>query len=215
MAKQRKVSNLLALGVLSVLVPGRSMHPYEMANVLKRTGKERDLNIKWGSFYTVVGNLEKHGFIVATGSDSERGRPERTTYTLTEAGQAELRDWLRELVAEPEPENPRFGAALSVLTILPPEEVVFLLRQRLEILERDNATDADELAKVPDNVPRIFLVEAEYALAVREAEADWVRGLLAEIDGGTLPGLEMWRRAHETGELPEEWAAVFEGGAGT
>jgi len=215
MAKQRKVSNLLALGVLSVLVPGRPMHPYEMANVLKRTGKERDLNIKWGSFYTVVGNLEKHGFIVATGSDSERGRPERTTYTLTEAGQTELRDWLRELVAEPEPENPRLGAALSVITILSPEEVVFLLRQRLEALDRDNAADADELTKVPDVVPRVFLVEAEYALAMRRAEADWVRSLLAEIEAGTLPGQDMWRQAHETGELPPEWAAVFEGGANT
>jgi DNA-binding PadR family transcriptional regulator len=215
MAKQRKVSNLLALGVLSVLVPGRPMHPYEMANVLKRTGKERDLNIKWGSFYTVVGNLEKHGFIVATGSDSERGRPERTTYTLTEAGQTELRDWLRELVAEPEPENPRLGAALSVITILPPEEVVFLLRQRLEALDRDNAADAAELDSVPESVPRIFLVEAEYALAMRRAEADWVRGLLAEIEAGTLPGQDMWRRAHETGELPKEWAEVFEGGAET
>jgi DNA-binding PadR family transcriptional regulator len=215
MAKPRKVSNLLALGVLSVLVPGRPMHPYEMANVLKRTGKERDLNIKWGSFYTVVGNLEKHGFIVATGSDSERGRPERTTYTLTEAGQAELRDWLHELIAEPEPENPRFGAALSVITILPPHEVVFLLRQRLEALGRGNAADAQELDSVPDNVPRVFLIEAEYALAIRRAEADWTRGLLAEIEAGTLPGLEMWRRTHETGQLPPEWAAVFEGGAET
>ena len=215
MAKQRKVSNLLALGVLSVLVPGRPMHPYEMANVLKRTGKERDLNIKWGSFYTVVGNLEKHGFIVATGSDSERGRPERTTYTLTEAGQTELRDWLRELVAEPEPENPRLGAALSVITILSPEEVVFLLRQRLEALDRDNAADAKELESVPESVPRVFLVEGEYALAMRRAEADWVRGLLAEIEAGTLPGQDMWRLAHETGELPREWAEVFEGGAGT
>ena len=114
MAERRKVSNLLALGVLSVLMAGRPMYPYEMANLLRRTGKERDLNIKWGSFYTVVRNLEKHGFIVATGSDRERGRPERTSYTLTGAGQAELRDWLRELVAEPEAENPRFGAALSV-----------------------------------------------------------------------------------------------------
>jgi DNA-binding PadR family transcriptional regulator len=189
------------------------MHPYEMANVLKRTGKERDLNIKWGSFYTVVGNLEKHGFIVATGSDSERGRPERTTYTLTEAGQTELRDWLRELVAEPEAENPRFGAALSVIAVLPPEEVIFLLRQRLEVLDRLNTRDQSELDSVSGQVPGIFLIEAEYLLAIRRAEADWIRALLVQLETGTLSGLPMWRQAHETGQLPAEWAAALEGGA--
>lgn len=212
MAKPRKVSNLLALGVLSVLIAGKPMHPYEMANVLKRTGKERDLNIKWGSFYTVVANLEKHGFIVATGSGSERGRPERTSYTLTEAGLAELRDWLRELVAEPETENPRFGAALSVLSVLSPDEALGLLRQRLAALDARNDRESAELAAAT-MVPRIFLVEAEYMLAMRRAEAQWVRAVLAEIEEGTLSGVDVWRRAHETGVLPEEWSALLEEGS--
>jgi DNA-binding PadR family transcriptional regulator len=210
-ATQRKVGNLLALGVLSLLVPGRPMHPYEMASLLRRTGKERDLNIKWGSFYTVVNNLEKHGFIVATGSDSERGRPERTSYALTEAGRAELFDWLRELVAEPEPENPRFGAALSVIGVLPPDEVIALLRLRLAALDDRNAADRAELAAAAA-IPRVFLIESEYTLAMREAEAQWVRAVLAEIEAGTLSGVDLWRRTHETGELPAEWTELLEGG---
>jgi DNA-binding PadR family transcriptional regulator len=211
--KPRKVSNLLALGVLSTLMAGHPMHPYEMANLLRRTGKERDLNIKWGSFYTVVRNLEKHGFIVATGSGSAGGRPERTTYALTDAGRAELRDWLRELVAEPGEENPRFGAALSVVSVLPPDEVTDLLRQRLVALDARNARDAEELAAAA-SVPRIFLIEAEYALAMQRAEAEWVRGLIDELAAGTIAGQEWWRRAHETGELPQDWAALLndEGG---
>jgi DNA-binding PadR family transcriptional regulator len=210
-AKQRKVSNLLALGVLAVLIASRPMHPYEMAHVLRRTGKERDLNIKWGSFYTVVRNLEKHGFIVATGSERDRGRPERTSYTLTDAGRAELRDWLRELVAEPEQENPRFGAALSVMGVLPPDEVVELLQHRVQALDALNEAEDAALATHKD-LPRVFLVEAEYSLAMRRAEADWVRGILAEIETGTLSGLDLWRRAHETGQMPAEWNALLEGG---
>ena len=54
MAKRRRVNNLLGLAVLAFLMPGRPIHPYELAAMLRRTGKERDMKIKWGSFYTVI-----------------------------------------------------------------------------------------------------------------------------------------------------------------
>src|SRR4029453_16009199 len=98
------------------------MHPYQIANVLRRTGKERDMPIKVGSLYTVVRNLERHGFIEATGSQRAGRRPERTEYVITDPGRAELRDWLRELVAVPESEYPRLQAALSVFGKLTPEQ---------------------------------------------------------------------------------------------
>ena len=46
-----------------------------------------------GSFYTVVQNLERHGFIKTPSRDREGRRPERTIYSITDAGRAELRDW--------------------------------------------------------------------------------------------------------------------------
>ena len=39
------------------------MHPYEMASELRERGKDQSIKIKWGSLYTVVQNLEKHGFV--------------------------------------------------------------------------------------------------------------------------------------------------------
>jgi DNA-binding PadR family transcriptional regulator len=208
LAARRKVGNLLALAILAALAPGRAMHPYQMANVLRRTGKERDMRIKWGSLYTVVGNLEKHGLIEATGSDREGRRPERTIYAITDAGRAELTDWVRELVAVPELEQSRFEAGLSVLSVLSPDEATELLRRRLRALDEDVAAQRAALAQAGEQVPRIFLIEAEYALALRAAEADWVRGLLTELTDGTLPGLATWREYHETG-LPEDIAAQW------
>jgi DNA-binding PadR family transcriptional regulator len=206
LATRRKVGNLLGLAILAALAPGAPMHPYEIANVLRRTGKERDMRIKWGSLYTVVANLEKHGFIQATGSDREGRRPERTIYAITDAGRAELRDWVRELVAAPALEQSRFEAGLSVLGVLSPDEAVELLGRRLRALDEDVAAQRAALEQAGEEVPRIFLVESEYALALREAEARWVRGLLAELTEGTLPGLAEWRRYHETG-FPEDAAA--------
>lgn len=219
-AKRRKVGNLLALAILAVLVPGRPMHPYQMATVLRKTGKEHDMRIKWGSLYTVVQNLERHGFIQATGSDREGRRPERTIYAITHAGRAELEDWLRELVAVPEPEPSRLEAALSVLGVLSPDEATALLDQRLRALDVDIAAQQAMLEQTGKHVARIFLIEAEYALAMRRAEAEWVRGLLAELAHGTLPGLAEWRDYHQTGRLPQDTAAQWtqmlaEGGLST
>src|SRR5438270_431201 len=135
MAKRRMVSNLLALPLLSVLMQ-RPMYPYEMATVLREYGKDGAIKINWGSLYTVVQNLEKHGFIEAVQVGREGRQPERTTYRITEAGRAELEDWLRELLGEPEREYTRFEAGLSDSGNLPPDEVIALLRRRLQLLDQ-------------------------------------------------------------------------------
>jgi DNA-binding PadR family transcriptional regulator len=212
--KRRKVGNLLALAVLSLLSPGHPMHPYQLANVLRRTGKERDMGIKVGSLYTVVRNLERHGFIEATGSHRAGRRPERTEYAITSTGRAELRDWLHELVAVPESEYPRFQAALSVLSTLHPDEAAASLQQRVRALDDDIAARRDALAN-SEGTRRLFLVEAEYALEMRQAEAVWVRHLLAEITNGNFPDLATWREAHETGRVPAEYTQMLAEERGT
>jgi DNA-binding PadR family transcriptional regulator len=210
MAKRRKVGNLLALTVLAT-VTQRPMHPYEIASLLRARGKEDDMEIKWGSLYTVVRNLTKHGFLEVVESRREGARPERTIYRITDAGRGELVDWTRELVAMPQPEHPRFKAGLSVLAALPPDEAARALRERLDELQRAIADQRTSLAEHAE-VPRLFLVEVEYELAVREAEAAWVRGLLDELDSGTFPDLAGWRHWHATGEIPPEIAELAERG---
>lgn len=212
MAKRRKVSNLMALALLALLTAGEPMHPYEMASMLRRTGKERDMKIKWGSLYTVVQNLEKNGFIAATSSAREGRRPERTNYVITDAGRAELKDWLRELVGDPEPEFPRFQAALSVIGVLSPDELIPLLERRARMLDESIAADRAMLADTAKQVARVFLIEEEFALALREAELAWLRGLLREIADGTLEGVREWRQYHATGQMPEEYRQMLMGG---
>ena len=98
-AGRRKVSNLLALSLLTLLMMERPMYPYEMAAVLRERGKDQSRKINWGSLYTVVQNLEKHGFIEAVEVAREGRQPERTTYQITDAGRAEA-EWVRGLLKE-------------------------------------------------------------------------------------------------------------------
>jgi DNA-binding PadR family transcriptional regulator len=209
MAKRRKVSNLLALALLSLLAQ-RSMYPYEMAQTLRARGKEEAIKINWGSLYTVVQNLEKNGFIEATGTVREGRQPERTTYQITAEGRAELRDWMRDLLSNPEDEYGGFMAALSEGGILPPDEVTELLGKRLATLDRRNAEQEADLRQWSQRLPRILLVESEYQLAMRKAQAGWVRGLITEITEGTISGMDLWRQIHETGEFPEEMKELDE-----
>jgi DNA-binding PadR family transcriptional regulator len=209
MASRRKVRNLLGLSLLSLLSQ-RPMYPYEMATTLRERGKDIAIKINWGSFYTVVQNLEKYGFIEAVEVAREGRQPERTTYQITEAGRAELMAWLRELLSVPEREHTSFEAGLAEAGVIAPDELISLLHQRLAALEEENGRLEAELAETVAQLPRLFLIEGEYYLAQRRAEEQWVRGLLAEFTGGTFPGLDAWRLFHQTGQLPDEVAALMQ-----
>ena len=58
------------------------------------------------------------------------------------------------------------------------------------------------------DVPRLFLIEDEYRIAMTQAETDWTRSLLDELSAGTFPYLDAWRKFHETGEMPSEFAEL-------
>jgi DNA-binding PadR family transcriptional regulator len=196
MTKKRKVGNLLALAVLSYLVQ-RPMHPYELGRTLRDNGDARSIRFNHGSLYMVVQQLARAGFIVGQETSREGQRPERTVYALTDAGRAELRDWLRELVEEPQHEYPHFVAALSLIAALPPSEAVSLLRRRLDRLVVQRA----EVRALVDGalaggVPGLFLIEEEYRFALLEAESSFVERLLGQITDPETGWGRQWAEFH-------------------
>jgi len=181
MAEKRKVSNLLALAVLSYLTQG-PMHPYELGRTLRDHGDERSIKFNHGSLYMVVQQLERAGLVAAQETSREGQRPERTVYVITDAGRAELHDWLRELVGEPQHEYPHFVAALSLISALPPSEVLNLLRQRLTRLAAQRAEIQAIIAgTLAQGVPPLFLIEEEYRLALLDAESAFVERFIGQI----------------------------------
>ena len=164
------------------------MHPYEMKSKMKERGHDQVIKIKGGSIYDTVERLEAGGFIKSQETSREGRRPERTVYAITEAGREETRDWLAELVSEPIHEYPQFAAALAFVGGLTKEEVVHLLQLRVVGLEaRIAAVDAQLKTLIADmRMPRLFVVEGEYGLAMDRAELEWVRVTIQEIQDGKL-----------------------------
>ncbi|MFJ6570410.1 PadR family transcriptional regulator [Streptomyces sp. NPDC091292] len=206
-SQRRKLSNPLALTVMVALTE-KPMHPYEIAQTLRRQGKDQSTKINYGSLYTVVQNLEKHGFVEITDVQRQGNRPERTLYGLTDAGREEMTEWLSQLLAVPAREYPIFETALSLMGVIHPDEAAQLLEERLAKLEVEAAGVRGGLAKLYETVPRLFLVEVEYQLHMIEAQVEWVGGFLKEIHTGSLDGVDAWRRFHETGELPPEFGEL-------
>jgi hypothetical protein len=85
-----------------------------------------------------------------------------------------------------------------------------LLTARLATIEKANAAQQADLKQWVEILPRILLIEAEYQLAIRVAQSQWLRGLLTELVEGTISGFEAWRRMRETGEVAPELVELEE-----
>jgi DNA-binding PadR family transcriptional regulator len=197
--KRRQVGNLLALAVLSYL-SREPMHPYELSKTLRNYGDARSIKFNHGSLYMVVQQLAKAGFVAEQEVNRDGARPERTVYQITDAGREELRDWLRELVGEPQHEYPAFVSALSLISALTPNEVLPLLRNRLERLAGLRAEAGIEIERsVADGVAPLFLIEEEFRLRLVEAEIAFVHELIGKVNEWGV----MWAEAHDVEFTPE------------
>jgi DNA-binding PadR family transcriptional regulator len=193
MAKARRLSNPLALAVLALLFE-RPMHPYEMAATLRHRNKEESIRLNYGALYTVVEQLQRRAYIVPRETVRAGRYPERTVYALTEAGQAELHDWMRELLSTPTKEYLQFEAGLALMPVLPPDEVTALLEERLRHLDDElTRLQASFEVAAAHQVDALFLVESDYRRVLLEAERGWVAELVQRVRDQSLGGLDGWR----------------------
>ena len=206
---RRRVSNLLALAVLSCLNE-KPMHPYEISTTLRSRGKEQSIKLNYGALYSVVENLTKHGLIEALETVRDGRRPERTVYRITTAGRDEHDDWLAELLSTPKREYTSLEAGLSLVGGLGPDEVARLLEARVLKLRVEIAGTESELTAANEmGVPELFTVEGDFRVAMLKAEQHYVAALAERIRSGKLAGTEFWRRFHELREEGVSSTDVF------
>ncbi len=171
------------------------MHPYRMQRLIRERGKDQVINAgRRGGLYQTVGRLLRLGLIAVRASEQEHNRPERTIYEITDAGRQTLLGWMREMLSTPAAEFPAFPAALAHLALLSPEDARKQLELRARALEADVADIARELESAGAFVPRLFLIESEFLLRTRQAELDWVRALVGDLQSGRLTWNEEWLR---------------------
>jgi DNA-binding PadR family transcriptional regulator len=198
----RRRTNPLSLAVLACLVE-RPMHPYEMGTTMRTRGQDQTIKLNFGSLYTVVESLTRAGLIEPGETEREGRRPERTVYSITEAGRREFVDWLSELLRTPAKEYSQFEAGLTLMGGLPPSDVTALLEERCHKLEFEVARLATTIdVALREGVPRVFLVEVEHQRAMSETDLEFTRKLARDIASGAIDGIEQWESFHTEEETP-------------
>jgi DNA-binding PadR family transcriptional regulator len=176
------LANPVALAALGALLE-RPMHPYQLAGVLA----DRGVPVNRGSLYNTVDAMTRAGWIEPRPAERAGTRPQRTPYALTDAGRSELARRLDHQVRVPRREFPEFLGAVSHIGVLGKERAADALRDRagqLSALITENQRRLDEA--LAGAAPRLFVIEAEYALAMLRAERDWVLTLADDITSGRL-----------------------------
>lgn len=187
MSEQRRdVTNPLALAVLALLFE-RPMHPYQIASLMRNRAIHEAIKLNYGSLYTVVDLLLRNGLIEAQSTVREGRRPERTVYRLTAAGRTHFEGWLRDLLRTPAKEYTQFAAGLAFAAAVDPAELGEILDQRARLIEADLAQARVILDGLRERgLPRLFMLEAEHAVMLREAELRWVGELTGALGDGSL-----------------------------
>ncbi|WP_335939532.1 PadR family transcriptional regulator [Streptomyces sp. PTD5-9] len=183
---RRALDNPIVLAVLGLLLEQCS-HPYQMLSELRRRSDNHAAAVTRGTLYNTVAALAEAGWVAAQDRQRSGNRPERTVYALTDAGRAELVRRLDEQIRTPEREFSQFLGAVSYLGALGPEGAVEALTERSRRLGRRTAADGERLAEaLAAGVPRLHVIEAEYALGLARAELAWIDTVVDDIRAGRL-----------------------------
>lgn len=177
--------NLWALTVLCLLRE-RPMHPYQLQRLIHQRHKDDLLDLRRGSLYHAVAQLQRGGLIEPLETSREGRRPERTVYQLTGRGADELALWLHELLAKRVHEPSQFLAGVANIARLTPAEALEALDSRLLELETALAGMAEGLRTLSARLERVALLELEYTRAQQQAECDWVRAVIEDLRQGRL-----------------------------
>jgi hypothetical protein len=120
-------------------------------------------------------------------------------YALTDRGRSEFARYVVARLATVDRQPPAFLTAVGYLGALDEDRATGALRERAARL-RERAARIGQALAASGGVPRLFVIENEYALHMCRAELGWVEEVLAEIDAGTLA----WPRVRVT-ENGWEW----------
>jgi DNA-binding PadR family transcriptional regulator len=183
---RRALDNPLVLAILGLLLE-RPMHPYDLLMELRQRSEHQAAVITRGSVYDIVAALATAGWVTETARLRQGNRPERTVYALTDPGREELVRRLDGEIRNPRRDFTPFLGAIAYLGALGPTGAVDALTERAQRLRDRTTGDEQRLAEaLGQGVPRLYVIEAEFAASLAHAELAWIDSTLEEIRTGGL-----------------------------
>ncbi|SDM94965.1 PadR family transcriptional regulator [Allokutzneria albata] len=172
-------TRLLVLGVVRAY--GRA-HGYLVRNELVSWGAEEWANIKWGSLYHALRQLDKDGLLDHVDIPEWPGRVD---YFLTDKGEQAFHEMLREALRTPEHRPDLLVAGVALLPALTREEAISLLLLRIEALEQEREEKARFTARAGGGeAPEHFRELTGLWVHAADRGVEWTRDLVERLRAG-------------------------------
>jgi DNA-binding PadR family transcriptional regulator len=176
----------LAMAVVELLHE-RSMHPYEMSQLMRERRVDYRVKLRPGSLYHTVERLQEQGIIEVVDTQRQGRRPERTVYGLTELGRDRFVDQARTMIATPAQEYPQYPVALSAANELDQDDAVEQLKMRVVTLRAQIAADQVVIDHVlVRQLPKMYWIDYAYVHHQRQSELDWTEKLIDDLESGRI-----------------------------
>lgn len=128
----------------------------------------RGRQLPFGQVYSTLGRLARDGMVAGGGAEPGEG-PDRKTYSITEAGRAEVDAWLADPV-EPEPHlQTILFSKVTLALMLGKPAAAYLDRQRSAHIRR-----MQELTRLRRDGALVDVLLADHALFHLEADLRWI-----------------------------------------
>jgi DNA-binding PadR family transcriptional regulator len=162
------------------------MHPYEMLRLMRQRHLDKLVPITNGTFYHTVTRLQKLGLLDEVGIDRDGNRPERTTYSVTDAGTRAVSEWVRaELVRIDRPAE--FRVALAEAHNLPRDVVIDLLVEHRAALTGEHRLYRDGLEGArAKGIPEQYRIQTERQESLLTAELAWLDDFIERLAASTF-----------------------------
>jgi DNA-binding PadR family transcriptional regulator len=175
-----RVVRLLVLGTLATRGP---MYGHQIRRVAEMINVEAWSEIRPGSLYHALHQLEGEGLIEAVRTERKGRLPARTVYGITAEGETELRTLRDRGLREIQPARDPFDVALWVAVGRPAEELEFTLRQRLQSIRLQLEAVVQERRQLVQEgaLPAVGLILMRHGEVRLEAEMRWHAELLESL----------------------------------
>ncbi|TQK42816.1 PadR family transcriptional regulator [Streptomyces sp. SLBN-118] len=168
----------MRLPLLALLTRGPA-HGYELKQDLEKLLGAAYPQPNVGQIYVTLGRLEKAGLIA--GEDVEQsGRPNKRTYSLTDAGREAVLAWFDETADEPRVRDEFFmKVALAPHSGLA-DPITLINKQRRQYL--NTMRDLSKLAAAEDRDNKVSQLLIEGAMLHLQADLDWLERCQEELE---------------------------------
>jgi len=175
-------TRLLVLGVVRIFQP---VHGYDVRRELISWHVEEWAQIAPGSIYSALKTLTKEGMIETAGKNQVGGKPERTLYEITQRGEHEMSELLRETLWQWKMPTDPLIAALSLMAFIKRDELIAGLEARQAlitggVLHSEYAINSIDDVETPAHVREMLrLINARVA-----AELAWSKAFVERLRNG-------------------------------